>query len=209
MTYYKSIIPLAMLPFYSAGALLTYGQLNDIYRNCGKVTISNAVLSARLHCNARTIRRYLSELSNGGIIQVITKTEHRKTKRRILVRPVGGKFIIVPDWIIAKDKKALSNRAKLVYGLLDRQVRAQIKAFQDNHSHEVVANIDGKEVWTASPEYVTTSEAELARATGTEPQTVRRALDQLLQQGAILDIDTITGVGITVQLDDTNYDIGY
>lgn len=209
MTYYKSIIPLEMLPFYSAGALLTYGQLNDIYRNYPKVTISNAVLGVRLHCHARTIERYLSELSNGGVIQVITKTEHRKTKRRILVRPIEGKFIIVPDWIMAKDKKSLSNGAKLVYGLLDRQVRVQIKVFNDSYNSGVVANIDGKEVWTESPEYVTTSEKELARTMGTNPRTVRRALDQLLQQGAILDIDTITGVGITVQLDDTNYDIGY
>lgn len=209
MTYYKSIIPLEMLPFYSAGTLLTYGQLNDIYRNYVKVTISNAVLGDRLHCHARSIKRYLSELSNGDVIQVITKTEHRKTKRRILVRPIGGKFIIVPDWIMAKDKVALSYRARLVYGLLDRQARAQIKVFHDSYNREVVTNIDGKEVWNAAPEYVMTSETELARAIGTSTRTVQRALDQLLQQGAIVDIGTVKGVGINVMLDATNYDIGY
>jgi hypothetical protein len=209
LTYYKSIIPLAMLPFYSSGVLLTYGQLNGLNRKYGKVTISNAVLGVRLHCHARTVERYLSKLSNGGVIQVITKTENNKTKRHILVRPIEGKFIIVPDWIMAKDRAALSNGAKLIYGLLDRQVRVQIKVFNDNYNSGVVANIDGKEVWEEAPEYVTTSEAELARTIGATPRTVRRALNQLLQQGAILDIDTLEGVGIKVQLDGTNYDIGY
>lgn len=202
--YYPSHIPLSMLPYCSTGALLTYGQLFALYKLYGRVTISNATLGSRLHCHPRSIRRYLSELSNQGLIQVHTETRHRKTKRTIELFAGSDKFIIIPKNVMKIDNKALPYRAKILYGLLDRQVRIQAKVARDEHAnHEdgmVEATIDGKEVWEECPENVTTTEVKLAAKMGTSPRTVQRALDQLKKQNLISNIYVNVGESITIEV---------
>lgn len=210
--YYPSHIPLSMLPYCSTGALLTYGQLFALHKLYGLVTISNATLGARLHCHPRSIRRYLSELSNQGFIQVHTETRHRKTKRTIELFAGSDKFIIIPKNVMKIDNKALPYRAKILYGLLDRQVRIQAKVARDEHGDheydcgmEVEAIIDSKDVWAERPEDVTTTEVELAKTMGTSPRTVQRALDQLKKQDLISNIIVDEGVNITIVVSGTDY----
>lgn len=211
--WFASQIPVILLPYFSAGALLTYGQLSRLYGKYKKVIISNKTLGERLFCDPRSIRRYISELANKGVIEVHTTTKYRKTKRNIVVPQIEGSFIIIPDKVMKINRKALPNRAKLLYGLLDKQVRKQIKILKDTYEVDPETYIDNPEVdvnqlmedSNMPVVSVTITETELAETMHVAPQTVRRALNQLRQQNAITSMYVNSGESITVELNKANF----
>lgn len=211
--WFASQIPVILLPYFSAGALLTYGQLSRLYMTYQKVIISNKTLGERLFCDPRSIRRYISELANKGVIEVHTTTKCRKTTRTIVVPPITGNFIIIPDKVMKINRKALSNHAKIVYGLLDKQVRKKIKILRDAYEVDPETYIDNPEVdvnqlmkdSNMPVISVTITETELAEAMNVHPRTVQRSLIQLRQQNAITSMYVNSGESITVELNKANF----